>query len=99
MSQKPSNASKLGRDAQRIIAWAFIPLLLLLPLIAMTHTNEVQWNAADFAFAGFILSMAGIVYSLLTPKRKTAMFRFLCGLTIFIGIVLIWAELAVGIFT
>ncbi len=99
MSQGPSRSNELGRNPRRITAWAIFPLLLLLvPFIAMQFTAEVQWGVADFVFAGILLAAAGLIFALLTPKRKTAMFRVIAGLVILIVIVLVWIELAVGIF-
>ena len=76
MSQGSSHSKELGRDTRRITAWAIIPLLILrVPFIAMQLTDEVQWDVADFAFAGVLLAAAGIIYALLTPKNKTARLR------------------------
>jgi hypothetical protein len=100
MSQGSSHPKELGRDKQRIAAWAIIPMLILLvPFIAMQVTDEVQWDVADFVFAGVLLATAGIIYALLTPKSKTAIFHSAIGLVIIIVVVLIWIEFAVGIFS
>jgi hypothetical protein len=47
------------RPAVRVaLATAFI---LLLPLVAMQVTDEVDWGLADFAFAGALLGGAGLL--------------------------------------
>jgi len=72
-------------------------ILLLVPLIVMQVTDEVQWGIFDFAFAACLLSAAGISYALLTAKRKKVMTRWVIGLLILALIILIWVEAAVGI--
>ena len=99
ISQERSHLMELNRDIWRITKWAFVPLLILLvPLIATLVTYEVQWDVADLAFAGAILTTAGVIYAASTPKGKTSTFRFVNGLVIIIVVVLIWIEFAVGIF-
>jgi hypothetical protein len=99
MLQGSHNSKVVGKNTQRIIGWAIVPLLLLLlPLIATMITDEVQWDVADFAFAGFLLAAAGIIYALLTSTRNTTFFRSICGLAILLAVFLIWIEFAVGIF-
>jgi hypothetical protein len=38
-----------GGSRRRIAAWATAAILLLLPLIAMPFTDEVNWDETDFA--------------------------------------------------
>ena len=40
-------------------------LVLLVPLLAMGVSDEVQWNWFDFAVIGFLLVSAGLLYELL----------------------------------
>jgi hypothetical protein len=57
------HASKTtSRPAVRIaLATAFI---LLLPLVAMQITDEVDWGVADFVFAGALLGGTGLLFEL-----------------------------------
>ena len=73
-------------------------LLLLLPLIGMFVSNEVNWSFFDFIIMGIlILSFSfGIKQVLKTIKNKK--YRILIIGLILILFLLIWAELAVGIF-
>jgi hypothetical protein len=72
--------------------------ILLIPLIAMQFTNEVQWSVFDFIVAGVLLSGTGVTLELLLRKFKTFKTRFIAGAILFIIFFLIWVELAVGIF-
>ena len=44
----------------RIAAWSVAALVLLIPLIAMQFTDEVNWSGGDFVFAALLLLGVGI---------------------------------------
>ena len=77
----------------------FYPLfLLLIPLIGMAITEEINWSLLDFIIMGVLLIFLGIGIDLVINRTMNLKNRIL-----FIGILvlmflLIWAELAVGIF-
>lgn len=72
--------------------------LLCIPIIAMQFTSEVNWSFMDFVVMGALLFGAGIVIEKIlnssTEGRKKT--RFI--LAVVITLVLIWAEMAVGLF-
>ncbi|WP_243392479.1 hypothetical protein [Solitalea longa] len=73
-------------------------LLLLMPLIAMQFTPEVNWSLADFTVAGVLLFGTGFLCELVLRKVSKVPYRIvLCGAILLI-LMLIWIELAVGIF-
>jgi hypothetical protein len=75
-----------------------VALLLLVPLIAMQFTSEVNWTLSDFVVAGVLLFGTGIMCELVMRKVKEVEKRIvICGV-ILIVLFLIWAELAVGVF-
>lgn len=73
-------------------------LILLIPLLAMQFTNEVNWGIVDFMVMGLLLfSMASsfvLVARKIPPKRRT-----IIGFLFLLAFLYLWAELAVGIFT
>jgi len=73
-------------------------LILLIPLLAMQFTTEVKWSLPDFVIAGFLLFGTGIFIDFTLRKVKKLTFRIVIIATILILLLLIWAELAVGIF-
>ncbi len=75
-----------------------IPLLLLIPFIAMQFTNEVNWSVSDFAIMGSIMLITGLVCDLILKKVKSLKYRLLICSVVLILFLLLWAELAVGIF-
>ncbi len=71
--------------------------LLLVPLVAMQFTNEVDWEMNDFVIMGILLLGTGLLCELVLRKiRSTQSKMILCG-AILLAFLLIWAELAVGI--
>ena len=75
-----------------------VVLILLVPLIAMQFTNEVDWNLGDFIVMGVLLLGTGLTCELVLRKVKKIRHRVLLVGAILIVLFLIWAELAVGIF-
>ena len=76
------------------LATAFILLLLLL---AMQITNEMNWTLFDFAFAGALIFGTGLTYVLVTRKAGNMAYRFAVGIALAAVFILIWSNLAVGL--
>jgi hypothetical protein len=77
----------------------FYPLfLLLIPLIGMTITDEINWSPFDFFTMGSLLILLGIGINLVSSRVKNLKYRVLYIGVIVIIFMLIWAELAVGLF-
>ena len=75
-----------------------VGLLLLIPFVAMQFTDEVKWNRFDFLVAGSLLLGTGLLCELVLRKVSKVQARIaICG-AILVALVLIWIELAVGIF-
>ncbi len=72
--------------------------LLLIPLIAMQFTSEVDWSPFDFVVMGVLLIFIGSLIELVLRKVKKYNSRIAWLALIFVLFLLIWAELAVGIF-
>ena len=75
-----------------------VGLLLLIPLIAMQLTNEVNWSLFDFIIMGGMLTITGLLIGIILKKVKNSKNRLILILTIVMIFFLIWAELAVGLF-
>jgi len=75
-----------------------VALLLLTPLIAMQFTDDVKWTLIDFVTAGVLLFGTGLMCELVMRKVKKIRYRIaICG-ALLTALLLIWIELAVGIF-
>ena len=73
-------------------------LVLLVPLLAMQFINEVNWALPDFVIAGILLFGTGLLVEIVLRKVKKLNYRFAIIVAIVLLLLLIWAELAVGIF-
>ena len=72
--------------------------VLLLPLIGMQFSNEVCWTLMDFIVAGSLLIIFALFIELIICKTQQGKRRTILILFIILTILLLWAELAVGIF-
>jgi hypothetical protein len=82
----------------RMRVWGAIAALLLLPLVAMQFTTEVKWGAEDFAVAATLLIGAGLALEVAARVLVEPVRRALAAAVILGVVVLVWAELAVGLF-
>ena len=77
----------------------FYPLfLLLIPLIGMTITDEINWSPFDFIFMGSLLIFLSIGINFVSNRAKNLKNRVLYIGILVIIFMLAWAELAVGLF-
>lgn len=81
----------------RIAAWGAAALLLLLPLVAMQFTDEVDWDVADFAIFGAMLVVAGGIYELAARMTGNKAYRAAVGVALAAAFILVWLSLGVGI--
>ena len=75
-----------------------VPMLLLIPLLAMLFTDEVKWTLMDFIAAGILLLGAGLTFEFILRKVKSIQHKIALGIVLLLVVFLVWAELAVGIF-
>ena len=70
---------------------------LLLPALAMAFTDEMNWGPGDFLAAALLLGTTGVVLEIVAvlPRRQWRTMGMFGGLAM---LLLVWAELAVGIF-
>ncbi len=74
-----------------------VALLLLIPLVAMQFTEEVNWSLSDFVVMGVLLLGTGLMCELVMRKVNKIKYRIaICGALLAV-LVIIWIELAVGI--
>jgi len=78
-------------NVMRVIGWIGVPVLLLIPAVAMRFTDEVNWTAMDFAFAGAVFISAGLVLELVGRLTRKPALRFGAALAVGLTVGLIWA--------
>jgi len=81
-----------------IIVLIVAALILLIPLIAMQYTDEVDWSALDFVIAYILLAAVGLSVYFISKLIKKPKRKWLIIAVIILLFVLVWTELAVGIF-
>jgi hypothetical protein len=77
--------------------WGTAAFLLLLPLVAMRFTEEVNWTLLDFVVFGAMLVAACGTYELGTRMSGSTAYRAAIGIAVVAGFLLVWINLAVGI--
>lgn len=81
----------------RLAGWGAAVALLVAPGIAMQFTDEVNWNVADFFFAGALVLAVGIALELAVRRTANRAYRTAVAIALAAGFVLVWANAAVGI--
>jgi hypothetical protein len=71
---------------------------LLIPFTAMQFSHEVHWSLVDFVVAGILLLGTGMLCELVMRKVKNTRYRLVILAVIILALLLIWIELAVGLF-
>lgn len=72
--------------------------LLLIPFVMMQFTNEVKWDTFDFLVMGILLLGTGLSIEFVIRIVKSLKMRIVLSSIVLIALMLVWAELAVGIF-
>ena len=82
------------------LKWALVlPLMiLLLPLGAMLFTHEVRWGPGDFLVAAILLYGASLSICAVRTKIQSPGIRTGMMVLIILVVLLLWLELAVGLF-
>ena len=81
-----------------IIIISVVLLLLFIPIIAMQFTDEVNWTPFDFFVAAVLLLSTGLTIEFIIRKVKRNKYRIAISVALLVMLLLIWAELSVGIF-
>lgn len=82
----------------RLALWGAIAALLLLPALAMQFTREVAWGPGDFIVAAGLLGLTGIGIEYAARMPGSALKRLAVAGAVVALLLVVWAELAVGIF-
>ncbi|MCA4895635.1 MAG: hypothetical protein ING84_11575 [Cytophagales bacterium] len=86
------------KNNRLVIILISVGILLFIPLIAMQFTEEVKWTFFDFIAMGTLLLITGVILEVVLRKVTQTKYRILFCVLVIGAFLLIWAELAVGIF-
>lgn len=81
----------------RMLVWGTAGCLLLLPLVAMQFTREVDWTGSDFVVMGAMLAAACGTWELGMWLSRNRSYRAAVAVAALGAFLLTWANLAVGI--
>lgn len=93
---KTSSNSGPWRQIRYVVLGA--GLILLVPLLAMQLTDQVAWNWFDCTLMGALLICTGLTYVLAAQVVGTRQYQIILGCVLAGVLLLVWAELAVGVF-
>ena len=96
MKEKSTNILTRNKNVVRILLAT--ALILMVPLLAMQVTDQVNWDLADFAVIGTLLIGTGLTYELASRKVSDTKHRIVIGVALGVALLLMWIELAVGLF-
>jgi hypothetical protein len=96
MEQGELNGDERLWNILRIVGWSMAAILLLLPLVAMLFTDEVNWSASDFLIAIGLLGGTGLLCELAIRRSHDNSYRTGVLLALAAMFLLIWSNTAVG---
>lgn len=80
------------------LLWASAGALLIVPAAAMVFTSEVNWGTEDFAAFGLMFTVICLVVEAAWHWIAVPSNRFAAIVLAVVLFLIIWAELAVGLF-
>ena len=97
MSGNTRGDSGWRRNRWRILGWGIAAIMLVLPLIAMQFTDEVDWDVSDFIIFGVMLGTVGGTFELAAKMTPNKAYLAATGVALATAFILIWINGAVGI--
>ena len=85
-----------GHGPWRVLRWGAILAILLAPALAMRFGDQVNWGPGDFVVAFLLLAGGNLLYEALAMNRRASHRRLIAAL-IGLGVLVLWAQGAVGI--
>jgi hypothetical protein len=80
----------------RLLGWGTAAALLLLPMVAMQFTDEVNWGPFDFVFVGLLFGSVGLAFELTVRASGNWAFRGGVAVTLAAAFLTVWINGAVG---
>jgi len=71
---------------------------VLIPLFGRLFSNQVNWSLFDFIVMGFLLGLTGLSIHFIIEKLRNKTFKIVTIIFALIIFLMIWVELAVGVF-
>lgn len=97
MARNMENGGDRRGNRWRPAIWGTAAGLLLLPLVAMRFTDEVNWTGSDFLVMGALLAAACGAYEFATRMSGNTVYRAAFAVAVLAAFLLVWVNLAVGV--
>lgn len=96
MTASMSNGNGRRGFPWRALCWGGAAGLLLLPLVAMRYTTEVNWTVGDFIFAALLIGVIGVTFELTVRVTRSWTHRTAVGFALAAALFTVWVNGAVG---
>ena len=96
MAEMAGNDGAGRGNLLRIMLWSVAGLLLLLPLVAMRFTEEVNWTGSDFLFAAILIGGTGALFELAARMSRNSAYRAAAAAALAAAFLTIWVNAAIG---
>ena len=81
-----------------IVVVLFVLFLLLIPFTMMLLTDRIRWSLLDFIMAGVLLVITISTIHFIFRKIKNTKYFIVTSIAFLLLMLLIWIEIAVGVF-
>jgi hypothetical protein len=88
-----------GGSRWRVAGWGLAGAVLLVPVLGMLLTGEMGWGPGDFLVAALLLGATGLAIEGVVRMVRPGAPRVAAAAAVVAGLLLVWAELAVGVFS
>ncbi len=88
----------MTQKQKTILIYATPAVLLCIPLLGNMFSEEFDWSPGDFVIGAVLLFGTAFIIDLIQRIIKNKTYKILLGGAVLILLLLVWAELAVGIF-
>lgn len=96
MKTKQRKITTQSNSIQKIAM--IVGFILLIPFLANIFVDSWNWGIGDFIVAGVLLFVTGLALDFTMKKLTNPVYRIITIIAIIAVFLLIWIDLAVGIF-
>lgn len=88
----------LSKPKRVLLIALFTLVILSVFFVANFLSSEVNWSPFDFIIGGSLIFSLGLLINYITLKIKERKFKIFLSVGVIVLFLIIWTELAVGIF-
>ena len=81
-----------------IVSLTLTFVILLFPFVASVLSKEFNWSFFDYCISGILIFSSITIFSMITALKLTKRNRIILASIFILVILILWIELAVGIF-